>query len=53
MMQGDPSQVVNDLCQSNPAFAKFYEENKNRTPQEAFAAYGYDIDEVMRIVGTH
>lgn len=52
MMNGDPSSLINGLMQSNPQFAKFYEENQGRTPQEAFAAYGYDFDEVMRIVNS-
>ena len=52
MMQGDPSALITNLCQSNPQFAQFVEQNKGRTPQEAFRAYGYDFDEVSRIVNS-
>lgn len=52
IMKGDPSSLISDLMQSNPQFAKFYEENRGRTPQEAFAAYGYDFDEVMKVVNS-
>ena len=52
MMQGDPSALITNLCQTNPDFARFVEQNKERTPQEAFKAYGYDFDEVARIVNS-
>lgn len=52
MMQGDPSALLTNLCQTNPQFRQFYEQNKGRTPQEAFGAYGYDFDEVARIVNS-
>ena len=52
MMQGDPSVLIGNLCQTNPQFKQFYEQNQGRTPQEAFKAYGYDFDEVARIVNS-
>ena len=52
MMQGDPSALIGNLCQTNPQFKQFYEQNQGRTPQEAFKAYGYDFDEVARIVNS-
>ena len=50
VMQGDPSAVISGLCQSNPDFARFVKANMGRSPKEAFEAYGYDFDEVARIV---
>ena len=52
MMQGDPSAVLTSLCQSNPQFMRFYEQNRGRTPQEAFQAYGYDFDEVTKLINS-
>ena len=52
MMQGDPSSIISNLAQTNPQFARFLQENKGRTPEEAFRAYGYDLDEVMGIVNS-
>ena len=52
MMQGDPSAVIGSLAQSNPSFAQFLAANKGRTPQEAFRAYGYDFDEVSRLINS-
>lgn len=52
MMQGDPSALITNLCQTNQQFAQFVEQNRGRTPQEAFKAYGYDFDEVTRIINS-
>lgn len=52
MMQGDPTPLITNLCRTNPQFAQFVEQNKGKTPQEAFKAYGYDFDEVARIVNS-
>lgn len=52
MMQGDPSALVTNLCQTNPDFAQFYQQVRGKTPKEAFGAYGYDFDEVARIVNS-
>ena len=52
MMQGDPSALISNLAQSNPQFAQFVAQNQGRTPQEAFKAYGYDFDEVTRLINS-
>lgn len=52
MMQGDPSTLISNLAQTNPSFAQFMAQNRGRTPQEAFKAYGYDFDEIMRMVNS-
>lgn len=52
MMQGDPSALISNLAQTNPSFAQFLAQNRGRTPQEAFKAYGYDFDEVSRLVNS-
>ena len=52
MMQGDPTPVINNLIQSNPDFAEFVRQNKGRTLQEAFKAYGYNFDEVRNLINS-
>lgn len=52
MMQGDPSALISNLAQSNPQFAQFLAQNRGRTPEEAFKAYGYDLHEVMGIINS-
>ena len=52
MMQGDPSALISNLVQTNPQFAQFVQQNQGRTPQEAFKAYGYDFDEVARLINS-
>ena len=52
MMQGDPSALISNLAQTNPMFAQFISQNKGRTPQEAFKAYGYDFNEVLRLINS-
>lgn len=52
MMQGDPSALISNLAQSNPNFAQFLAQNRGRTPEEAFKAYGYDLHEVMGIINS-
>lgn len=42
--------MVASLAQSNPQFAQFVAQNKGKTPQEAFSAYGYDFGQVMGII---
>lgn len=52
MMQGDPSALISNLAQTNPQFAQFLAQNQGRTPQEAFKAYGYDFNEVARLINS-
>ena len=52
MMQGDPSALLANLAQTNPQFAQFMAQNRGRTPQEAFEAYGYDYQQVMNIINS-
>ena len=50
LMQGDAGALAQSLAQSNPRFAQFVAENRGRTPEEAFKAYGYDLTEVMNLI---
>ena len=52
MMQGDPTPIINNLMQTNPSFAQFAQQIKGKTPQEAFQQYGYDFDEVSRLINS-
>ena len=44
--------MVQQLAQSNPQFAQFVAQNRGRTPQEAFKAYGYDFSQVMGLINS-
>ena len=50
LLQGDTGALAQSLAQSNPRFAQFVAENRGRTPEEAFKAYGYDLTEVMNLI---
>lgn len=52
MMQGDSSALISNLAQTNPQFAQFMAQNRGKTPQEAFKAYGYDFQQVMNIINS-
>ena len=52
MMQGDTSAAVSGLAQSNPAFAQFLRQNQGRSIEDAFRAYGYDLNEVMGLINS-
>ena len=52
MMQGDPTPIINNLMQTNPDFARFAQQLKGKTPQEAFKQFGYDFDEVSRLINS-
>lgn len=52
MMQGDPSALISNLAQSNPQFAQFMAQNRGKSPEEAFKAYGYDFQQVMGIINS-
>lgn len=44
--------MVQKLAQSNPQFAQFVMQNRGKTPQEAFKAYGYDFQQVMGLINS-
>lgn len=52
LLQGDAGALAQSLERSNPAFAQFVAENKGRTPEQAFEAYGYDLTEVMNLINS-
>jgi hypothetical protein len=52
MLKGDTSALVSSLAQSNPGFAQFIAQNRGKTPQEAFSAYGYDFQQVMNLINS-
>jgi hypothetical protein len=51
-MQGDTSAAVQNLAQTNPQFAQFLQQNKGRSVEDAFKAYGYDLSEVIGIINS-
>lgn len=52
ILQGDTSAMVSSLAQSNPQFAQFVAQNRGKTPQEAFKAYGYDFNQVLNLISS-
>lgn len=44
--------MVNSLMQGNPQFAQFVAQNRGKTPQEAFKAYGYDFNQVLNLISS-
>jgi hypothetical protein len=41
-----------NYAQTNPQFARFLEQMRGKTPEEAFRQYGYDLSEVMSIINS-
>jgi len=52
ILQGDTSAMVSQLARTNPSFAQFVAQNRGRTPQQAFQAYGYDFQQVMGLINS-
>lgn len=46
----NPNEAMQQVL-NNPQFQKFYEENKDKTPEQVAQAYGLDIGLVNRIIG--
>jgi len=49
--QGNPNALMRQLVSSNPSFAQFVQQNKDKTPQQAFRDAGLDFDQVTRLLG--
>lgn len=62
MMQGDPSPLINQFASSGATctmpdgrrltLQELATEIGNKTPQEAFAQCGYDLNEVMGLINS-
>jgi hypothetical protein len=50
MLGSDPGSVVQALVRTNPDFARFYEENRGKTPEQAFSDNGIDISQVRQLL---
>lgn len=48
--QGNPNALMQSLMRSNPSFAQFVQQNKDKTPQQAFKDAGLDFDQVTRLL---
>lgn len=46
MGRGNPSALFNQLMRTNPSFVQFCNENKGKTPEQAFRDYGLDFEQV-------
>lgn len=62
MLSGDLTPLAQAAAQSGATcqmpdgrrltFAEFAQEMRGKSPQEAYKACGYDLDEVMQVIGT-
>lgn len=50
ILQGDTTAMVDQLTRVNPEFAQFVEQNRNKSPQQAFRDYGYDFSQVSSLI---
>ncbi len=49
-MRGNPQAAFNMLMEREPRFRQFYEENKNKTPEQIMREYGIDPAAVQRLM---
>ncbi len=50
MLGNDPGSMIQALMRANPDFARFVEENKGKTPEQAFRDNGIDISQVRQLL---
>lgn len=49
MTKGNPQALMSQLMQSNRNFAEFVEQNKNKTPEQAFRENGFDYSQFKHL----
>lgn len=47
LAQGDTRSAVNAVAQTNPAFARFLQENQGKPIEQAFADFGFDLPNIL------
>ena len=50
MTKGNPQALVNQLLQNDKQFAAFYEQNKDKTPEQAFRDNGLDYSQFKHLI---
>ena len=50
MLGNDPGSMIQALMRANPDFARFVEENRGKTPEQAFRDNGIDISQVRQLL---
>ena len=50
MMTKGPDAMYQQMYQSNPQFRQFADSMSGKTPQEAFAEYGYDFNQIQQMM---
>ena len=51
MLRGrNPQEVFNQMMQSNPAFRSFYEQNKDKTPEQVAKEHGIDLSQFKNMM---
>lgn len=49
MLNGkNPDELFNKLMQSNPQFRQFYEENKNKSPEQIAKENGINLNNLLK-----
>lgn len=51
MAHGDPSELFNQMMQTNPQFRTFVQDNRGKTPQQIARENGIDLGQVVRAMG--
>lgn len=47
----NPGKILEQMLQNNPQIRQFYEQNKDKTPEQVAQAYGLDMNMVQQIIG--
>ena len=50
MLGNNPGSLVQSLMQTNPTFAQFVVENKDKTPEQAFRENGLDFSQIKQLI---
>ena len=50
MAHGDPGALMNYLIKTNPQFAQFVAQNRDKTPEQAFRDNGLDYSQIAGLM---
>lgn len=50
MTKGNPQALMSQLVQSDRNFALFVEQNKGKTPEQAFSEHGFDFSQFKNLI---
>lgn len=50
MTNGNPQALMSRLRQENPQFEQFVQQNKDKTPEQAFREHGFDYNQFRNLM---